>query len=257
MINRIYNLLLKRHDDDILFWKQFWAEKNKIYRENNKTDWDVFSSKRYYHVLLKDIEKYVGADFKAKKIMELGSGSGMLSILMAAQGAEVYLVDISSESLEYAKILEAKLRGDTPEFLGEIAYLHKNFDDVLSDKSMWSVFDLVHNEGIIEEYAENNAVAIVSGMRRLTRPGGIVMVGVPNFFNPYLIKLWIKNGKGGELFFTKKRLNMLCAQAGLSNIVAFTSSYIYPFKKFRKIESSLGKAGLGFLHLAIGKVRKK
>lgn len=253
MINYIYNSLFKRHDDDILFWKQFWTEKNKIYKETGKTDLDVFSSKRYYQILFKDIQKYIGTDFKAKKIMELGSGSGILSILMAAQGAEVYLVDISSESLKYAQILETKLRKNLPEFSGGITYLQKNFDEVLSDKSLESVFDLVHNEGIIEEYSRNDAMSIISGMKKLTRPGGIIMVGVPNFLNPYLIKLWVKNGKGNELFFSKKRLGMLCAQAGLLNVFVFTSSYVYPFKKFRWAEGLLGRVGFGFLHLAISK----
>lgn len=256
MINLIFNFLFQKHKDDLVFWKQLWKTKIELYKRTGKTDWDNYSSRRYYKMLLEDIENEVGIEIKNKKILEMGAGSGLLSLLMAAKGAEVYLVDILPEAIEYMKILERRLRDLLPIFSGSVKFIISDFNKISKKDVPYAYFDLVHNAGVIEECNIDKAVSIVVQMKNYVKQDGNIIVAVPNFFNPYLIKIWLQYGKGTEIFYTKFRLKEVLFKAGYSNIKVFISSYIYPFKKNTKLEYLFGRWGFGFLKIAITKLNQ-
>lgn len=251
MINLIFNIIFQKHENDIAFWRQLWSRKIELFNKTGMTDWDSFSSQRYYQILLSDLTTYLDFDSKNKKVLEMGAGTGILSLLMAAKGAEVYLVDILPEAIVYMKILENKLKKELPFFLGSVKYITKDFNSLTNKDFPYHYFDLVHNMGVIEEYSSDEVVIILSKMRKYTHSKGITLVGVPNFFNPYLIKIWSKYGKGNEIFYTKRLLRKVLLKAGLVNVKVINSSYVYPFKRFTKLERWLGRHGLGFLKIAI------
>lgn len=251
MINFIFNFIFQKHNDDISFWKQHWNNKIEIYNKTGKTDWDSFSSQRYYKILLEDILTYLNFNPRNKKILEMGAGTGILSLLMAARGAKVYLVDILPEAVVYMKILENEFRNKLPFFRGSVNYIVKDFNKLTNKDMPLHYFDLVHNMGVIEEYPLDQVASIISIMKRYTRLKGRIIVGVPNFFNPYLISIWSKYGKGNEIYYTQRRLREVLLRIGLTKIQVVNSSYVYPFNKFTKLERWLGRHGLGFLKIAI------
>jgi len=255
MIDKLYNLLFQRHTNDIAFWKKNWSSKIELYEKKGITDWDVFSSRRYYQILFNDISDYIGSDFNGKNVLEFGAGTGMLSLFMAAHGANVYLLDVLPEALQYASILEKTGRIELKGFKGTVTYLNSDFARFSNNKSFKSFFDIVHNSGVVEEYDIKGAVGIIDMMRKLAKDNGSIVIGVPNFLNPYLIRIWMKYGKGNELYFNKSRLRKVIRSCGFDKINISTTSYVYPFKKYTCLESFLGKNGLGFLHVAI--VRKE
>ena len=57
MINSLFNFFLQEKRDDLDFWRKYWQDKIKIYNNTGKTDWDSFSSKRYYTFLFEDLRE--------------------------------------------------------------------------------------------------------------------------------------------------------------------------------------------------------
>ncbi len=69
---------------------------DKIWQRDHQ-DWDSLSEE-----IFQTLRKEVG-DFKGKKILEAGSGSGRISLRMALEGAEITLLDYSLKALEVSR----------------------------------------------------------------------------------------------------------------------------------------------------------
>ncbi|MFO0159947.1 MAG: methyltransferase domain-containing protein [Alphaproteobacteria bacterium] len=109
----------------------------------------------------------------APAICEPACGSGGTSILLAEMvGArDLTLVDISPSALSFARSL-------LPESLAGVTHLLEGdaFRLPLEDDR----FDLTWNVGVIEHYPQSQILDLVREMRRVTRPGGAVLVAIPN-----------------------------------------------------------------------------
>jgi hypothetical protein len=73
------------------------------------------------------------------------------------------------------------------------------------------------------------------------------VVGVPNFFNPYLLGIWRKGGKGTERYYSKRDLSRVLHAAGLQRVRVVGSSCVHPLLP-RCLNRGLS---LGFLHLGV------
>lgn len=109
-------------------------------------------------------------------VMEAGCGTGQTLALFSRRHTTIAL-DISPQAL----VLAGKVAD--PELIrGTI------FSMPLKDESC----DLVYNSGVIEHFREPENRAAVREMARVTRPGGRVIIIVPNSFCPwYRLGKWI------------------------------------------------------------------
>jgi len=105
------------------------------------------------------------------RCVELGSGGGDFSMLLAMLGHEVTLVDFSDAALSHARqrFEEAGLsanfvQGDLFEFATTYA----------------GCFDVSVSLGVVEHFAGPKRRAVIEAHRQVLRPGGLAMISAPN-----------------------------------------------------------------------------
>jgi len=104
-----------------------------------------------------------------KRILEVGSGSGLVSLDLARKGAHVTLCDVSPEAVKYSRAVFDSARAKA-EFV-QASILDLPFED--------GVFDVTWNAGVIEHFQGEDQVRALREMLRVTRPDGRVIVAVP------------------------------------------------------------------------------
>ncbi len=258
-INFIYDYLFKSRSEisEGKFAAKLINTKIEKMQKNNVSDLDNLIEKRYYKKLLAQIKNLLNINsFKNHKILEMGSGSGVLSLYMMREGAKVTLLDSSKIALDYSlmmyRTLKQKKGGGEADFICQ---------DIFHKLSSEEKFDVIHNSGVIEHYDFLKAREIVRAMKENTKKNGYVIVAVPNYFCPNLIFTWAKYRKGTEQFYSKNKLRKIIEESGLKFIKIETSTFVYPdwvprfiTQKSQKIESFLGKyLNLGFLYIGVGR----
>lgn len=108
-------------------------------------------------------------DVAGKDVLEAGSGSGVLSLELARRGAKVALLDRSPAALELSRQVFAAARLPGRFVAGDI------FEVPFPANS----FDAVWSFGVLEHYTRREAAAALREMARVTKPGGLVVAGVP------------------------------------------------------------------------------
>jgi 2-polyprenyl-3-methyl-5-hydroxy-6-metoxy-1,4-benzoquinol methylase len=109
-------------------------------------------------------------DAGGKKILEPGSGHGLVSLSLAKRGAEVALLDISEPALILSKAC-FMMQGIHPETY------NASIMDMPMDED---TYDFTWNGGVIEHFKEPEQIRAVSEMLRVTKPGGKVIIMVPS-----------------------------------------------------------------------------
>jgi len=239
-LTAVFDRAVKRHPDERVFWDSLFEGKLRHYESSGLTDWDSPRSRAYYSLLLNDLKRLIGRPASA---IEMGCGTAVLSLLFAAEGSNVTLVDRSEPSLDYARVIEQRLRAELT-FIGSVRYIHADFMHL--DRSLRA--DMVHNAGVIEEMPISDAVQVVATMRG--HANRQVVVGVPNFFNPYLLGFWLRGGKGTERYYSRRTLKRVFRSAGLPGVTVVNTSCIHP-----SLPASANRGlGFGFLHLGMASV---
>ncbi len=107
--------------------------------------------------------------------IELGSGRGDLSALLAAEGVETTLLDQSAKALA-----EARRRFER---LGLNARFTEG--DLLGDLSPHSgAYDAAVSLGVIEHFLDEDRTRVLKAHHDVLRPGGLAIVSVPNAWCP-------------------------------------------------------------------------
>ena len=143
--------------------------------------------RKYLHRTIYDRTlRYVSA---RQTVLDAGCGEGVLSLLMAAKGAQVTGVDLSSENIEAAR--------------GRAGELNSNVDFVVGDAEALpfadNSFDLVVSSHVIEHLPDP-----LQGLReihRVTRQ--LATIAMPTCLN---LSAWTSLGGGGYYFLRKRSL---------------------------------------------------
>jgi SAM-dependent methyltransferase len=164
------------------------------------SEWDAIWSKPlitsdYSLKYLSFMEK-IGYTFPTyAKVIEVGCGTGQTLNMRC----DTFGMDISLPALEIAKsTCNHPVRGDI---------FHIPFKD--------NTFDLVYNSGVIEHFQEPYNHLAIREMTRITKPGGTIIVIVPNSLCPwYRLGKFIANLMGNFEFgyeedYTPNRLKKL------------------------------------------------
>ena len=146
-------------------------------------------------------------------ILEIGCGTGKISVQAVKYlGAKAVGIDVNYRLLEYARGL-AGFVGVPATFL-----LGSGFEVPFTDKS----FDVVLSEGVIEHFPAAQTDRMVAEHARVCRPGGRVLISVPNLLNLPLTYHKLRTGKNyhdyPEKSYTVWQLSRLMRQHGLRAI---------------------------------------
>lgn len=163
-------------------------------------------------------------------VLEPGCGSGKFSLALASLGYRVitldYVAAVLSEVGESSRWLGGRWgAGPAGYCLGSLEKLP------FADNS----FDLTINEGVVEHWLDAEARRHVFGeMARVTRPGGVVAIFVPNGVHPLLAQ-WDNHfyrQAPPMTYFSSGRLAAEMAHIGLRDI---QSDGIYPWRSWTRL----------------------
>jgi len=146
-------------------WDEIWSAKQHLASGRLTSP---FTRDVIHRTVLGILRREVPAP-KGKRILEVGSGSGLVSLALAKKGAEVTLCDISPQALRFSQAVFAKGGAEAKMILGSI--LDLPFDD--------GAFDITWNAGVIEHFEGEEQIQALREMLRVTKPGGRVVVAVP------------------------------------------------------------------------------
>jgi len=105
--------------------------------------------------------------------------------------ARITLVDISPKSLAFAR----------RHFEGLGLRARYAIQDGLNLGFRDGSFDVVWNGGVIEHFTDEGKVALIREMYRITRPGGLLLIVVPNALDlPFRLGKWIAERRGKWIF---------------------------------------------------------
>ena len=171
-------------------------------------------------------------DLGGKHTIEIGCGGAIYSLILARLGARATLLDYSPEALALAErnlgalhlegeLLQADAFNLSPELHGR--------------------FDVVMSFGTVEHYRYPRRLAICQAHVDLVKPGGVVIISVPNvFFLPHEILkvLLVARGKwflGYEGSFSRRELFRVARQLGLQRYRIVGSSWRNDLRRYVEI----------------------
>ena len=142
------------------FWEKKFYGKDGVFR------------KKIFRVPHQDLSKFVKLlrEIKAKRVLDLGCGTGRHVIALAKKGLQIYGLDISPTALGEIKErlrqegLKAKL--ELGNIYKKLPYRDNFFDGAISIK-------VLHHGKILR------IKRLIKEIERVVRPGGILMVEVP------------------------------------------------------------------------------
>jgi len=151
------------------------------------------------------------------RLLDAGCATGQLGFAAAIYGgAHVTLLDYSQEALNFAKAVAQELRARGLKF--EVTFVRDNLESLAIQEQ----FDIVTNEGVLEHwFTFEERLRILKEMIKVTKPGGIIIIWVPNIHNP-LYRKWIRtNAEVPERAFAIDELRSLFTIAGLDEVKVF------------------------------------
>lgn len=156
------------------------------------------------------------------RTIELGSGRGDLSVLLAAEGAQVTLLD------QHRGVLgEAQRRFDR---LG-LPVTCREGDLFEKPGGRQADFDVALSLGVVEHFRGALRTQAVAAHRQAVRPGGMVIISVPHAWCPPY-RLWKLEQElrgtwpyGMEIPYSRRELRSRARQAGLERIESHTFGF--------------------------------
>ena len=192
-------------------WTKIWSR--EYTREENRRDIEKEIKSIRWKKIHATVSRHFGS-FKGLKVMEVGSGRGIYSLLFALEGSQAFLLDTLKAALERAKELFEEW-GQS--FQGVVA------DAFTPSSDLTGTFDIAMSFGLAEHFRYPERLKIFESHLRLLKPGGLLIVSVPNAaFLPYrigkyLLKTLHKWELGLEIPFSRKELVKIAKQLDLDH----------------------------------------
>ena len=193
-------------------WERIWR-----HRPSDAKD-DMLLAREQSGLRWKQIVKHAVAAFgsiRGLRTIEMGSGRGDLSVLLARSGADVTLLDQSAKALD-----EARRRFDR---VGLDA--GRQSGDILGKLDRWSGrFDVSLSSGVIEHFTGSDRLRVVRAHLDVLKPGGLAIISVPHsrcppyrLWKAYLqIRRWWPYGV--EIPYSRREIASLARKSGLVDI---------------------------------------
>jgi SAM-dependent methyltransferase len=168
-------------------------------------------------------------------VLEVGAGSGRDSAALARAGARVFLLDASAGALELAALTDGEFRGRSL-VMGDA--LRSPFPD--------ATFDVVFHQGLLEHFPD--PLPLLRENRRLLKPGGILLVDVPQTLHPWTVlkKTLIAVDRwfaGWETQYSPPGLERIIRRAGFE-LLATYGDWMNPSLAYRLVRQALMAGGV-------------
>ena len=193
-------------------WNKHWQEKE--INESEVEDGRRFSEARIIPLLKREFGSLAGL-----KTIEIGSGMGTDSLILAMHGIRTTLLDYSDAALTKAEIL-FDLYIDQYRFKAKMIKADVfSFNDSLKGR-----FDVAMSFGLAEHFEGAERIEIFKAHLDLIRSGGVIIVSVPNRFCPSyravkVVKQW------DEIPFSKRELRDICEGLDVEIISLFGTGF--------------------------------
>ncbi len=214
-------------------WDRLWR-----YRPPEARDDALLARERRslrWSVIVEKLEATFGS-IEGLETIELGSGRGDLSVLLARRGARVTLLDASERALDQSKHRFGRLgltaRFERGDLLGDLDRWHERYDVALSS-------------GLVEHFTDTDRTRVVRSHYEVLKPGGVAIISVPNAWcAPYRMwKLYLELRGwwpyGLELPFTSREL------ARRARVAGFVRSEVRCMSFWQSVGDHLGKTLFG------------
>jgi len=193
-------------------WERLWQHSPSdakddvaLERERRSTRW---------HAVVRHLETVFGS-ISGLRTVELGSGRGDLSALLAERGADVTLLDTNDTALGQAKHRFTRLG---------LSATYQQGDMLDLDETILNQSDVTLSSGVIEHFESDERTTVIQAHRDCVRPGGMVIISVPNarclpyrLWKSYLeLRGWWPYGM--EIPYTKSELRHRAKAVGLRNV---------------------------------------
>ncbi len=221
-------------------WNAIWETRG------HKRSFDEIESpfqRKVYDSISKNVKNIVGG-VRGKNILEIGCGSGYLSMIFLSMGAKkVTLMDTSKTALAYSRTLAEY-----------VSIPRRKVRYVCSDCRRLpfptDTFDLVHSTGLLEHFSDDEILGIMNECRRVLKMRGDFIAIVPNMFSVEILWRMIRDGgKGTERILSNRKLLLLMRNAGFKKRVVkrARASVVPSFLKKSNSLTTLLDRNIGFL----------
>ena len=177
-----------------------------------------------------------------KTCIELGSGVGMYSFLLAQAGCHVTLLDSCEEALALAEQIFSQ---------AGLSYTILKKD--LLDENLEEKYDICLSIGVAEHFAGADRLRVIEAHHHILNESGVAILSVPNeACYPYT--RWKKKLEesnrwefGLEIPYSNKELKKLCRIAGFSTMKIYGSPLIDALDRFclhKLVTRTIGHADL-------------
>jgi len=193
--------------------------------------WSSPENRANLEVLLSHI-----GDPAGKRIIEVGCGSGLTSLALAQHGARCALLDLSPEALKVAAAEFTRAGLPAPEQFNQ---------DALKNTLPSDAFDATWNGGVIEHFFDPGKEMLIKEMLRITKPGGKVIILVPNAacWQFQIVQAWMKlRGTwiyGFEDDMSPWRLRKMCRRLGIASCTAYAFNTVLGWRWIPKVGSRM------------------
>ena len=163
--------------------------------------------------ILSYLKKHLG-DIRKLKVIEVGAGAGVYSLILAKYGASVALLDYSREALALARN-HFDSAGLSADFICA--------DALKPEAGILGEFDAAMSFGTIEHYRYPQRLSMAQAHLALVKKYGVVVISVPNrWFLPHeILKFYLQKRRkwhlGYEGAFTRMELFRLGKKLSLEN----------------------------------------
>ena len=187
-------------------YRQFWADVGEQFPELGGAASTGYYRANEERLIAEHLGRLAGARVLKTDLWDEARNTRILG-WMAAQGARVYGIDISPPIAAAAR--EELGRGTLRAAVADVRRIP------FADAS----FDAIYSMGTVEHFAETEEA--LAEIRRVLRPGGRAIIGVPNRHDPFLRPLLVTfldafgwYGYGLEKSYSRRTLRAMLTRAG-------------------------------------------
>ena len=136
---------------------------NSVYNKGQETHYS-----RYRIGASSEFDEIIDAiDWKDKKVLDVGCGTGIFDYLIAERGADVLAIDYSEKAIELAKK----------------SHKAHNLDFQIGEAStIEGMYDVIVSLGTLEHM--DNPIDILKTFKKHLKPNGSILITCPNWLNP-------------------------------------------------------------------------